>query len=90
MDTQVRKALCSFLQNKLLDNQRTHQVDNLHILESEDYQNCCLLLDIIQHKHEYQDYHKILGQLDIFEHINGGDCPQIILKDKLVNIFLYC
>ena len=90
MDTQVRKVLCSSLQNKLLDNLRIHQVDNLHILESMDFQNCCLLLDIIEHKYEYLDYHKILGQLDIFEHINGEECRQITLKDKLISIFLYC
>lgn len=90
MNTQVHKVLCNFLQNMLLDSLRIHQVDNLHILEWEDSQNYCLLQDIIQHKHEYQDYHKILDRLSIFERINEEECRQINLKDKLVNIFSYC
>lgn len=52
------------------------------------FQNYCSLQGINPHKYEYRDYHKILGQLDIFEHINEEEYRRINLKDILLNTFL--
>ena len=67
-----------------------HHFDISHTLELEGFQNSDQKQDTLERKYGYLDFHSKLDQLNIWQHKDVINGPQIILVNILEHISLQC